>query len=156
MHNLFTVLLCLYYLFRPAMSFLLSRQNNLQKISCRIFRGGQCLCSPTLFCAPVSSKNYQANDMQRTLAAQTRMYSGTRLSAHSDTNTSQEKVTNNDGSVKSKLTYMWKTYGVVAVGTYLGIYVGTLSSVFFALDMDIFNAATFGVDPVKAVEKVNS
>jgi hypothetical protein len=46
-------------------------------------------------------------------------------------------------------------YGFVAVGTYATIYISTLSSIFIAMDYDIFNAATFGFDPVGAVKKVN-
>jgi hypothetical protein len=39
----------------------------------------------------------------------------------------------------------------LAVGTYLGVYVTTLGSLFLALDYDIFNAATVGLDPVYAI-----
>ena len=47
-----------------------------------------------------------------------------------------------------------KAYGPVFIATYLGVYVTTLSSIFLALDFDIFNAATFGMDAVQAVDKV--
>ena len=47
-----------------------------------------------------------------------------------------------------------KKYGPIFVVTYLGVYVSTLGLVFTALDMDLFNAATFGMDPVQAVEKL--
>jgi hypothetical protein len=57
-------------------------------------------------------------------------------------------------SFKFKLKTLWKTYGVLAVTTYLGVYVGTLSSIFLALDYDIFHAATVGVDPIAAIQKV--
>ena len=57
-------------------------------------------------------------------------------------------------SLKGKLKLLWKNYGIIAVGTYMGVYVGTLGSVFLALDFDIFNAATFGMDPNYAVHKV--
>ena len=56
--------------------------------------------------------------------------------------------------LKSKITDLWNMYGFVAVGTYATIYVSTLGSVFIAMDYDIFNAATFGFDPVGAVKKV--
>jgi len=65
-----------------------------------------------------------------------------------------EEESEEDASMKGKLKLMWKRYGMVAIGTYLGIYVSVLSSVFFALDYDIFRAATFGLDPVAAVKKV--
>ena len=55
--------------------------------------------------------------------------------------------------LKSKLKVLWKQYGGVAVITYLSVYICTLSSVFVSLDLDIFNAATFGLDPNAAVKK---
>lgn len=58
------------------------------------------------------------------------------------------------GDLKSKLKIMWKTYGTVAIGTYLSIYVMTLSAVFTCIDLDIFHAASVGLDPVKAIKKV--
>jgi len=59
-----------------------------------------------------------------------------------------------DESLKGKVKKLWKQYGVVAIGTYLGIYVSVLSSVYFALEYDVFNASTFGFDPTSAVQKV--
>ena len=55
---------------------------------------------------------------------------------------------------KEKITYMWKNYGKLAIGTYFTIYVTTLGSLFFALDFDIFNAAAVGLDPASAIHKV--
>ena len=73
-------------------------------------------------------------------------------------NDRNEKVkvddTKADPSIGGKLKVLWKKYGILAVGTYTGVYVGTLGSVFVALDFDIFNAATFGMDPNYAVQKV--
>ena len=57
-------------------------------------------------------------------------------------------------SFKEKITYMWKNYGKLAIGTYFTIYVTTLGSIFFALDFDIFNAAAVGLDPAYAIHKV--
>jgi len=57
-------------------------------------------------------------------------------------------------SFKEKITYMWKNYGKLAIGTYFTIYVTTLGSLFFALDFDIFNAAAVGLDPASAIHKV--
>lgn len=59
-------------------------------------------------------------------------------------------------SVTDKFKKMWQAYGVLAVGTYLSVYAGTLGSLFLALDYDIFNAATFGLDPVDAIKKVGN
>lgn len=57
-------------------------------------------------------------------------------------------------SMKDRVKLLWKQYGMISVGTYLGVYVATLSSIFFSLDYDIFNAATFGFDPITAIKKV--
>jgi hypothetical protein len=46
-----------------------------------------------------------------------------------------------------------KKYGAIFVGTYLGVYVTTLTGIFMSLEFDIFNAATFGLDPKYAVHK---
>lgn len=59
-------------------------------------------------------------------------------------------------TVKDGFKTLWKKYGYVAIGTYLSIYVVTLSSIFMSLDFDLFNAATFGFDPNAAVFKVIS
>jgi len=56
-------------------------------------------------------------------------------------------------SFKDKITYMWKNYGKLAIGTYFTIYVTTLGSIFFALDFDVFNAAAVGLDPAYAINK---
>lgn len=66
---------------------------------------------------------------------------------------SSSEVDGSNNDLKSKLKVMWKQYGGVAVLTYLSVYVCTLSSVFISLDYDIFNAATFGLDPNAAVKK---
>lgn len=49
---------------------------------------------------------------------------------------------------------MWKDYGKLAIGTYFSVYVVTLGSIFLSLDYDLFNAATFGIDPQTAIKKV--
>jgi len=59
-----------------------------------------------------------------------------------------------ESSFKSKVKYMWKSYGAIAIGTYFGLYLTTLGSLFFALDFDVFHAASVGLDPVHAVQKV--
>lgn len=57
-------------------------------------------------------------------------------------------------TVSQKLKKMWEAYGVIAVGTYLSVYVTTLGSLFLALDYDVFNAATVGLDPTYAIHLV--
>lgn len=75
-----------------------------------------------------------------------------------ETNEAQMKKTaqnyKDQVDLKSKVKYIWKSYGIVAIGTYFGLYITTLSSIFFALDFDIFNSATVGLDPVVAIHKV--
>lgn len=58
--------------------------------------------------------------------------------------------------IKFKISELWSMYGFVAVGTYGAIYVSTLASIFVSMDYDLFNAATFGFDPIGAVKKVSS
>ena len=81
----------------------------------------------------------------------------------------QEKLDGTDGGklgghedkldakdVKSKLKLMWKKYGVTFIGTYLGIYALTLSSIFFSLDLQLLIPSSVGFEPVAAVHKVCS
>lgn len=65
-----------------------------------------------------------------------------------------EEVIKKDSCVKGKFKQIWKRYGFLAIGTYAGLYITTLGSIFISLDLDMFNAATFGFDPEIAVSKV--
>lgn len=58
-----------------------------------------------------------------------------------------------DESMKSKIKALWKNYGTIAIGTYLGVYLTTLGSIFIAIDFDIFNAGSVGLDPAYAIKK---
>ena len=66
---------------------------------------------------------------------------------------SEEEV--KDEGLKGKVAQLWGRYGYVAVGTYVTVYISTLGGIFVSMDYDIFNAATFGFDPVGAVKKVH-
>ena len=55
---------------------------------------------------------------------------------------------------KQNFKELLKKYGYTAVGTYLSIYILTLGSIFGSLQYDIFNAATFGLDPLELINKV--
>lgn len=66
----------------------------------------------------------------------------------------ETKAGNNKNKLTKKFKELWSKYGMVAVGTYLGIYVTTLGSIFVALDFDLFRASTFGIDPIESVKKV--
>lgn len=48
---------------------------------------------------------------------------------------------------------MIKKYGYLSVGTYLSIYIMTLGAIYTSLEFDIFNAATFGLDPTSMITK---
>jgi len=80
---------------------------------------------------------------------------------YSCTNPRNEEKTNKDQAVvkpptmQEKFKKLWKNYGLIAVGTYLTIYGTTLGSLFLAVDYDILNAASVGLDPAMAVEKVS-
>ena len=71
------------------------------------------------------------------------------LSSGPDSGKPKEELT-----FKDKVANMWKNYGKLAIGTYLGVYITTLGSIFLALDFDVFNAATFGFDHAAAIAKV--
>jgi hypothetical protein len=62
---------------------------------------------------------------------------------------SKEEVIKKDTTVKGGFKQIWNRYG-----TYAGLYITTLGSIFISLDLDVFNAATFGFDPKTAVLKV--
>ena len=92
--------------------------------------------------------------VQRTQYAH-RFLTQTHLFSTKNENISSQQTNNlNEISLKDKIKVMWKSYGYVAIGTYVSVYLVTLSSIFFSLDMDIFHAATVGLDPVSAVTKV--
>ena len=61
----------------------------------------------------------------------------------------EEKSSRTDG-IKGLI----KKYGYLSVGTYLSIYIMTLGAIYTSLEFDIFNAATFGLDPVNMIKKV--
>ena len=70
-------------------------------------------------------------------------------------NNSSPLPSDKDGQdLKGKIKEIWKEYGYLAVGTYFSIYLTTLGSIYACLEFDIFNAASFGLDPVYAIKKV--
>eukprot|EP01035_Chromulina_nebulosa_P017772 gene17772-23375_t len=79
---------------------------------------------------------------------------------HIENNKATDKV-KNSLTATSTTSKAFKTsdditpkYGVVAIGTYFGLYVTTLGSIFLSLDYDLFNSASFGLDPNTAIKKV--
>jgi hypothetical protein len=147
-----------------------------RSISCRVLGHGGCECNPMVsltalrYCSTSSTptniptksiKVKPLRPLPSSLVVPSRSFSATKVSStgKSDvldktTNTNQSSTQNQQLSLKDKLKTLWKQYGLIAVGTYLSIYVATLSSMFVALDWDIFNAATFGLDPMYAIQKV--
>lgn len=77
-----------------------------------------------------------------------------RLFSATPSNNPSEPGPNDNLSLKDKAKQLWKSYGYVAVGSYLGLYIATLTSIFLSLDFDIFHAETFGFKPEEAVLKV--
>ena len=57
-------------------------------------------------------------------------------------------------SYKEQFSIMWKKYSMVFVGTYVGIYLSTLSGMFFCVENDVFPAAALGVDPIETVKSL--
>jgi hypothetical protein len=75
-----------------------------------------------------------------------------------DSDSLKSKTTERDTILPSGFSYstrfkiLWKKYGVLSIGTYLGIYAVTLSSIFLALDNGVFTTAAFGMgDPHETV-----
>lgn len=123
----------------------------LHRISCSIVPSA-CGCktmSVAQFCTPATKRvALTARKIPMTTgSANVRM-----LSSGPESEKSEDK---RPLTFKEKVTNMWKNYGRLAIGTYIGVYIGTLGSIFFALDFDIFNAATFGFDHSAAIAKVN-
>jgi hypothetical protein len=132
--------------------------SNLSRIACTVFHGS-CACKPSLtsmkmamYCSPTSMPVTRVPRVARAANRATHSLSTTRMYA-SEPDRSQAPA--ESVSFKDKVSGMWKNYGKVAIGTYLSIYVMTLSSLFVSLDFDLFNAATFGFDPVGAIGKVS-
>lgn len=99
-----------------------------------------------MYCAPISTTTLLKNKSayKRSISnISSRLYS-------SESDNKQPEPTN----FKDKVSAMWKNYGKIAIGTYLSIYVTTLGSLFFALDFNVFNSATVGLDPQMAIDKV--
>jgi len=154
----FTLLLVLFYL-SSSMAL-----RAFGRVSCRVLGHGACECAPAFstvqFCGP--ARNFpKPSQQQRALSMLNNndqflaKLSTVRLHSSRSSNEKEQKtvVPEESGNFKDKLKSLWKSYGIITVGTYLGVYVVTLGSVFVALDFDIFNAATFGLDPAFAIEK---
>lgn len=93
---------------------------------------------------------------QRKLQAEMpiRLYSSSHF--NQDKDDKKDSTLDKKPSMKDKFKKLWKQYGMIAVGTYLTVYVSTLGSLFLAVDYDILNAASVGLDPVMAIEKVRA
>lgn len=134
------------------------------RVSCRVLGHGGCECAPMAFstlqfCGPAKQaplKKLKGLPMMLNNNQFSAQHSTIRLNSSQSPNDKERKTVavEEGGSLKDKLKIMWKSYGILAVGTYLGVYIATLGSMFVALDFDIFNAATFGLDPATAIEKV--
>ena len=83
-----------------------------------------------------------------------RLYSSTSIRNDDDDDKKKSQVPQKP-SMKDKFKKLWKQYGMIAVGTYFTIYASTLGGLFLAVDYDILNAASVGLDPVMAIDKVS-
>jgi hypothetical protein len=92
----------------------------------------------------------QANDDDKKKTAE-----NTSSSSTSNTSSSSTAATPSMANMgmKDKFKHLWKQYGVIAIGTYFGIYFSTIGGMYLALDYDIFSSSTFGLDPAYAIEK---
>ena len=71
-----------------------------------------------------------------------------RFSASTNNNEVKEVKTN-------RFQEIFQKYGYVAIGTYLSVYVVTLSGVFVALDYDFLAASSLGFDPIATTKSVS-
>lgn len=124
----------------------------LSRLSCKLWSHGRCGCEPVTvfssnFCTE-SKLSSRASPQNRTVVTIPSARFGT---SKEDIPSKEVEQTQ---SYQAKLKGLWKTYGALAIGTYLSIYATTLGSIFFALDLNLLNSASFGVDPIEAVKKV--
>lgn len=71
------------------------------------------------------------------------------------TNTNNDKVKEVVAKSGGRFKEIFQKYGYVAVGTYLGLYVMTLSGLFVALDYDLLAASSMGFDPITTTKSVS-
>lgn len=153
-----------------------------KSLGCKILSRGTCNCNSfmpiSMLCSPSSSSSMKTNPIAsaannlRLRKGKNIFSSGAASSSFPITNSARIFMSSK-GSVDNKPTpvgtpepedppedfpgkikYMWKNYGSIAIGTYLSVYVVTLSSVFLCVDADVFNAASVGLDPISAIKKV--
>lgn len=120
----------------------------LRRMSCTLFPSA-CGCKPSgaIFCSPAARVTRPMKTANSLPTGAIRMMSAGKTP---DKTENTEPV-----PFKERVKLMWTKYGRLAIVTYLGVYVGTLSTLFFTLDFDVFNAATFGFDHSAAIEKVS-
>jgi hypothetical protein len=119
---------------------------SLHRVSCSIFPSA-CGCktirgTTAMLCAPTAGRFVKV--------------SGPALAVSSVRSLSTDSENASNPTFKEKITLMWKNYGKVAIGTYITVYLTTISSIYFALDFGVFNAATFGFDHAAAILKVGN
>ncbi len=130
---------------------------HLKRATCVALGHGQCECRPfqlvaASFCTTSTQKKSMTFPQRKQFPpAMIRMNSSVPNERGANHTTNAKS---SDLSTKDKLKKLWKNYGIIAVSTYLGIYATTLGSIFLALDFDLFNAASVGLDPAYAIEKV--
>ena len=122
---------------------------SLHRISCSIFPticGCNSIRAPAeILCIPVTKGKMVTKKAKKVLNS-TSIRS---FSTGPDSGKPKEELT-----FKDKVVNIWKNYGKIAIGTYVGVYVTTLGSLFFALDFNVYNATTFGLDHTAAIAKV--
>jgi hypothetical protein len=88
----------------------------------------------------------------RTMACLSKRSLGAPISLRS--HRSLSAVSDGAKEASGKFQIYFRKYGWTFVGTYLGLYVTTLGSVFVALNFDLFSAADFGFDAKVLTAKV--
>ena len=121
----------------------------LRRLSCTMIPSA-CGCKNTgaIFCSPAAVQRLSAVKKLQSLHS-------TGTARAFSTGPEPNKVEDDRPTTfKERVTGMWKKYGKLAICTYIGVYAGTLGSIFLALDFGVFNASTFGFDHAAAIAKV--
>eukprot|EP01031_Cornospumella_fuschlensis_P035766 gene35766-43382_t len=119
-----------------------------RRLSCKLVNLGGCGCEGPLLRSSYCSPSVMG--FSRAMQGSYRSLS----QAQTDRDTLKSERLPKPLTMREKLVGLWRNYGVLAVGTYLGVYVGTLGGVFVLLDAQLLSAASVGVDPAAAIQRV--
>lgn len=134
---------------------------NLHRITCSIFPSA-CGCkpdaiSPAVYCSPVKTyrvmkKRNNKSDVSTTTA--TTITTTRQFSTEKKSNQPKGKEKALPQTMRERLADLWKNHKGLVFGTYVALYATTLGSIYVAIDLDLLNSRTVGLDPAIAVNQV--